>query len=306
VTSLWYIVLSLIITGLSSAVILTQIIDRLILGRLYRLGEEVSRIGDTRDLQARLVEDGNDEISALAGTINSTLSELEASDLGLKASLSEKDLLLHEIHHRVKNNLQVVSSLLSLQSGMTRDEGARAALRESQSRIHSMALIHKILYQKNEDGTTDLGKIGFGAYLRHLSSYLADVYLIDRSLVRIEISGDEIYLDADTAITCGLIVNELLSNSLKHAFPDGRSGTVFVHIGTGHEGGIVLAVNDDGIGLPPGFDPGHTSSMGWQLVSALILQLKARLEVGAGEAGGRGTMIRFSFFPSGSERGKGL
>jgi two-component sensor histidine kinase/sensor domain CHASE-containing protein len=291
--SLGYIILALGLAALVSSALIAFLIDLLVLGRLSRLGAEISRIGATRDLRARVGTRGDDELSALAGIVNATLSELEAANRDLQASLAEKEMLLREIHHRVKNNLQVVSSFLSLQLGITEDEEAKNALLESQGRIYSMALIHEFLYKENGDASPDLARVGFRDYLSHLSAFLIDAYRVDQSRIRIEISENEVYLDADTAITCGLIVNELVSNSLKHAFPSGRSGSLSMGIRTGEIDEVSIFVKDDGIGFPPGLDLSRTGSMGWQFVTMLTRQLEGRIEI----ADGVGSSVCFSFRP---------
>jgi two-component sensor histidine kinase/sensor domain CHASE-containing protein len=290
--SLGYILIALAIAAVLSSALVVLIIERLVIGRLSRLGAEIDRIGETHDLGARVEAGGDDELSSLAGTVNATLEELQAFERGLEESLAEKEMLLREIHHRVKNNLQVVSSLLSLQSERMSDEYSREALRESESRVHSMGLIHELLYQGSEGGTPDLARVDFLDYLRRLSSYLMDAYRVDQSRISIEVSGDDVFLDADTAITCGLIVNELLSNSLKHAFPGGRKGRVSVGMREEGRDEAALFVRDDGVGFPRGVDLMKSNSMGWLLVTTLSLQLKGRLAI---DESGAGSSVSLSF-----------
>lgn len=291
--SLVYLFWVLVITMVFSSVVVLVVIDRLILKRVSILGTEIKKIGTTKDFSARVEIGGKDELSSLASITNSTLAELESADLALKESLREKELLLREIHHRVKNNLQVVSSLLSLQASVAKSEEESETLRESRSRIYSMALIHELLYSENVQGKVDLARIDFLEYLKHLASYLADTYRVGLSRTCIQVSGDGLHLDADSAITCGLIASELISNALKHAFPEGRSGTVSVVLGVDGERRVTLVVSDDGIGISPELDLSRTESMGWQIITTLADQLRASLEVEESLEGG--CLVRLGF-----------
>ncbi|MBG0775480.1 MAG: PAS domain S-box protein [Desulfovibrionaceae bacterium] len=191
----------------------------------------------------------------------------------IKASLKEKEVLLKEIHHRVKNNLQVISSLLNLQSAYVTDERTLDVLRDSQNRVKSMALIHERLYQ-----TRALTKIDFGDYLFSLVSHIKSSF---RGVgdVDVRIDADGYVLDVDLVIPCGLIVNELISNSLKHGFPDGRSGEIVVALRHGQDFDLVLTVADDGCGLPADLDLAAPRSLGLQLVTMLTQQVRGELRV---------------------------
>ena len=207
----------------------------------------------------------------------------------LEVSLKEKELLLKEIHHRVKNNLQIISSLMSLQiSGMT-NEVASASLKESQNRIKSMALIHEQLYLSR-----DLASIDIKSYIQSLIVYWTRSY-ITRPGLSITADIEDISLGIDTAIPCGLIINELISNSLKYAFKDGQTGTIKVALA---KAGDVyrLTVSDDGVGLPPGFDYRNTTSLGMQLVVTLAGQLDGVIE----HPEGPGTTFIITFGKPGS------
>jgi two-component sensor histidine kinase len=157
--------------------------------------------------------------------------------------------LLKEVHHRVKNNLQVISSLLNLQASQIPDPGTKDILRESQNRVRTMALIHEKLYQ-----SSDLAQVDFASYLRGLANFLLQSYRGRSENVSIQVDAENIMLDIDTAIPCGLIANELISNSLKYAFPGNQRGCVTLtcqHVNNDH---FELTVSDDGVGLPEGFD----------------------------------------------------
>ena len=190
------------------------------------------------------------------------------------ASIQEKDALLKEIHHRVKNNLQIVSSLLNLQSNQIKDEKSIEAFRESQNRIRSMALIHEKLYRSD-----NLANIKFDEYINDLGFFLLRAYNDDNRRVRLDVQIDSIALDIDSAIPCGLIVNELISNSLKHGFKpssphysDG-AGYIQVRLSQLPKDQIQLVIADNGVGFPPGFDLYKTGSLGLQLVNSLTRQL---------------------------------
>lgn len=208
---------------------------------------------------------------------NKTLEEknalIEEKDRHLEKSLREKELLLKEIHHRVKNNLQTVSSLLNLQSRTFTDQGMTAAIKESQSRVKSMALIHQKLYQ-NEDIST----IDFQEYTQDLISYLFNMYDQQKN-IRYEIEPFSVNLDVDTAVPLGLILNELVSNSLKHAFTDLEEGLIQIAVESVGDGKLRLEVSDNGRGFPAGFNQEKATSMGLRLVKSLSRQLQADLTV---------------------------
>ncbi len=201
-------------------------------------------------------------------------AELERtrSEERLKASLREKEVLLKEIHHRVKNNLQVVSSLLNLQSEFVEDPGMKALIRESQGRIRSMGLVHENLYR-----TGDLARIRAQDYLRSIVISAQRSYNLPH--VRVSIEADDLLLGMDEAVPVGLIVNELVSNSMKHAFPDGKRGSVEVGLRGFEHGAWRLTVADDGKGLPAGVASGANGSLGLQLVNTLVHQLAGVLVV---------------------------
>jgi two-component sensor histidine kinase len=200
--------------------------------------------------------------------------ELLASDQKLRQSLAEKEALLKEIHHRVKNNLQIVSSLLYLQEDAMQDPRGVEILRESQNRVKSMALIHEQLY-----GTDDLAKIDFGRYVHSLTASLYDVYGTDPAHLRLDIQADDIALGVDMAVPCGLIINELVTNAIKHAFPHGTGGTIGINIRMPSAGQMEIVVADDGIGMVSKDAGGKTSSLGLRLINTLTAQLDGTLSV---------------------------
>lgn len=192
----------------------------------------------------------------------------------IKASLNEKELLLKEVHHRVKNNLQVISSLFSLQSQYIEDPQILSILSDSQNRIGSMALIHEKLYH-----SSNLAKIDFADYIQNLVSNLFASYNISPNLIRLKLHISNISLNLDRAIPCGLLINELVTNSLKHAFPKQQAGEISIDFSVNPKGKVCLIVKDTGVGLPEGLDLQMINSLGLRLVRALTRQLKGKLEV---------------------------
>jgi two-component sensor histidine kinase/CheY-like chemotaxis protein len=198
----------------------------------------------------------------------------------------EKEVLLQEIHHRVKNNLQIITSLLRMQSRAVQDPAFSGALLECQNRVAAMALIHDKLYRAR-----DLARVSFPEYVRDLTNNILTSYTLPASSVRVNLDVDDLSLSLDSAVPCGLILNELMSNCLKHAFPLGHSGTV--HVGF-HAAGdqLCLVVRDDGVGMPADVDLERTSSLGWRLIRALVQQLGGFVQCHS--AGGTVVELRFA------------
>jgi len=235
------------------------------------------------------LKDASGEVIGAIVLLHDMTREKEA-DEKIKAQLREKEVLLKEIHHRVKNNLQIISSLLSLQSMYIKDKQALGMFKESQNRVKSMALIHEKLYQSK-----DIARIDFAEYIRNLVGNLIRSYNASPAMVRLNIDADNVSLGIDTAIPCGLIINELVTNSLKYAFPDGRKGEIRVGLRSGIDGDpgkYRLVVADNGVGLPESIEVGKTGTLGMQLVSTLIEQLNGTVVVG--REGGTEFVITFS------------
>ena len=201
---------------------------------------------------------------------NEVYQRLFAEDR-LKLALHEKEILLKEIHHRVKNNLQIIISLLFLQAKKNDDPVSTSALTDSQTRVKSMALVHEKLYQ-----STDLGSIDFAGYLQNLVSNLMVTYGADKRRIRVSVSAKDLPLTINTAIPLGLIMNELVSNSLKYAFPEGREGELSIE---GHAEGdtMQITVRDNGVGMPESLDWRYAESLGLHLVQMLTRQSKEPL-----------------------------
>lgn len=220
-----------------------------------------------QELSMNLTENG--EIVGVCRDI----SQRKEAEEQLKASLEEKELLLKEVHHRVKNNLQVISSIFSLQSQALEDEKALAILEESQNRISSMSLIHEKLYQ-----AANLTNIDFADYIRDLAHHLLASYNVNPDWIQTDMNIESIPMNLDSAIPCGLLINELISNSLKHGFPNERRGNIYIFLGFIDEETLCLKVEDDGVGLPEDFNPSQATSLGFSLITSLTQQLRGRLK----------------------------
>ena len=218
-----------------------------------------------------------EEIHLLNATLEQRVrdrtQELEQATETIRASLDEKIVLLREIHHRVKNNLQILISLLNLQSRTINDPQIKEALKESTQRILAMSMVHEKLYSGS-----DLAHIDFISYLSSLAKSQVDFYRLGPAKVTLEITGENIMLDINTAIPLGLVMNELLSNSLKHAFPGDRKGMIRIDARE-TEGRLDISLADDGVGLPEGFDYTTSQSLGLRLVHILIEQLSGTIEL---------------------------
>jgi PAS domain S-box-containing protein len=208
-------------------------------------------------------EDGPMVLSAIVD-----ISDRKRKEAGIRAALQEKDIQLGEIHHRVKNNLQIVSSLLDLQSGRISDPAVQDMLRDSRNRIRSMALIHQTLYESG-----NVAEVDFGRFLKTLVPMLTASYGIDARSITLSIDVEQVLLPIGSAIPCGLVVNELISNALKHAFRPGNGGDINVGLKRVPGGAVVLSVSDTGIGVPEHVDITGTGTLGLQLVSLLADQL---------------------------------
>ncbi len=205
------------------------------------------------------------------------ISERKWVERHLTESLREKELLLEEIHHRVKNNLQIISSMLRLQSGYIENAQALAMFKVSQHRVRSMALVHEKIYQSK-----DLAKIDFGEYLRDLTNYLLHSYKNGDTNVCVKTETIEKRLGIDTAIPCGLIANELVSNALRHAFPSGTEGQIAVALKSKNDR-TILKISDNGVGFPEEVDFRSARSLGLQLVTTLTEQLSGEITLNNGK-----------------------
>ena len=230
-----------------------------------------------------LIDDENG-IIVLSSIVD--ITERKCASDKLKAALNEKEMLLKEVYHRVKNNLQVVSSLINLQAANAKNAATVDLLKQSADRIKAMALLHEKLYQSK-----DLARIDFNAYIRSLVDHLFFGYGTQAGKIGINLKIDGVFLDVDTAIPCGLIANELLSNALKHGFPGDRRGEIGIAF-TQSQDEYVLTITDNGIGFPSGLDFKKSASLGLQLVDTLTNQLMGRMKMDS--SNGSTFTIRFA------------
>jgi PAS domain S-box-containing protein len=218
--------------------------------------------------------DGNNQPVRMMG-LGLDLTERKRNEETIEAQLKEKEMLLKEVHHRVKNNLQIISSLLSLQT-RTLDEESKDVLMESRTRIHSMALIHEKLYQ-----SADLTRIDLKEYIDELSKFLYRSYGIETQRIRFDLVCDGIFIDLDKAIPCGLMLNEIVSNCLKHAFPAQISGETCIRLQT--EGDTLrLMAQDNGVGTPEDVNSHNGNSLGLRMIRSLVSQLRGTIQLDHG------------------------
>ncbi len=211
--------------------------------------------------------------SRILGGISVDITEQMNTERALAAALAVKETLLQEVHHRVKNNLQIISSLLNMQAELIPDANQQRVFRESQLRVHSMALIHERLC-----GREDFERIDFQEYVEALTRDLFCAYGVDSDRVQLRLELEPVFLELNQAIPCGLILNELLSNALKYAFPDARAGQIRVALSSNEDDRVTLRVADDGVGIPVGANPKHSQSLGLGIVDVLTRQLAGTLE----------------------------
>jgi PAS domain S-box-containing protein len=209
-----------------------------------------------------------------ASKIARGISDRKDREQRIREALQEKNVLLSEIHHRVKNNLQIVHGLLALQNERIKDPLVLSMLRDGQNRIRSMALIHQTLYESH-----DFSGVDFRDFLDALLPTLISSYGVDPARISLRVNAVAVLLPINSAIPCGLVVNELISNALKHAFPGAQRGEITVELGNGGDGKIILSVSDNGIGISDAVDVDQSATLGLQLVNLLSQQLNADLHV---------------------------
>jgi PAS domain S-box-containing protein len=221
-------------------------------------------------ISSRIVYQGKPAIQAAIIEI----TDRKQAEERIKASLKEKEVMLREIHHRVKNNMQIILSLLRIQSRVVKDSATREMFKQSQNRIRSMALIHEALYKSE-----DLAKIDFSDYISRMTTHLLSLYREDLGEVSINQEAEGIFIDINRAIPCGLVISELASNCLKHAFPDRRRGQIVIRMKRDKKDKHTLTVKDTGVGFPEGLDYREAETLGMQLVTDLVAQLNGTIEM---------------------------
>lgn len=230
------------------------------------------------------IKDINNTVIEVSG-IGFDITENKINEEKITQSLKEKEVLLKEVHHRVKNNMQVISSILNLQSSYVRDNYALNLLKECQNRIKSMAFIHESLYQSK-----NFESVNFSEYVTTLSKNLVHTYSINTKKIKLILTLDNLILNLDTSIPCGLIINEIMSNSLKYAFPDNRDGIIFVTLKVVNKK-VSIEVGDNGVGIPNNVDIKNTQTLGLQLVDTLVEQISGTIKLSRN----KGTIFSIEF-----------
>jgi PAS domain S-box-containing protein len=242
-------------------------------GKHHGLTYKLSFPEGTRYFELSIAKKSDNEQKQRFIVLARDITSRRKAEQKIKQSLQEKEILLKEIHHRVKNNLMVISSLLNLQSDYIKDKTDKELFRESQTRTRSMALIHERIYQ-----STDLHTIDFGNYVKTFASELYHTYDCHPNIIKLKIDMEPIPVDINTAIPCGLIIHEFLSNAIKHAFPKDKNGEILIEFYK-KDDKLILKVKDNGIGLPADIDLKKTDSLGLKLVNALVSQIDGELEI---------------------------
>jgi two-component system, sensor histidine kinase PdtaS len=246
--------------------------------------QEIGENGTWLYFTASTIKDSPGDIVGAVETLED-INDSKVAEEQIKESLKEKVLLLREIHHRVKNNLQIISSLLGLQSHCIEDKNTIELLKDSQNRVKSMALLHEKLY-----ASESLARIDIHDYIMTLVNHLNSVYGEVPARVDMKLDIEDILLEVDTAIPCGLVINELVSNSLKHAFPNERTGKIGINLRS-EDNDYILTVKDDGVGIPEEIDFENTQTLGLRLVKILVEQLNGTIEL----TKYRGTIFKIFF-----------
>src|SRR6202008_307216 len=218
------------------------------------------------------IKNHNNEVIEVSG-LGFDITENKLNEGKIIQSLKEKEILLKEVHHRVKNNMQVISSILNLQSSYVKDAYALNLLKECQNRVKSMAFIHESLYQ-----TKNFESVNFSEYVTTLAKNLIHTYSVNTQKIKLILTLDKLFLNLDTSIPCGLIINEIISNSLKYAFPGNRDGIIFVNLKVVRNR-VKIEAGDNGVGIPAEIDIKQTQTLGLQLVDTLIEQINGSLEL---------------------------
>jgi PAS domain S-box-containing protein len=252
--------------------------DQLLSGKIKNFSREqtyVRKDGEllSANVTVSLVRDASDSPNYFVAVFDD-ITDRKQHERELEESIKEKEVLLKEVHHRVKNNMQVISSILNLQSSYIDDETALSILRESQDRIKSMSFVHESLYQSKT-----LSEVNFSEYIKNIASNLFHSYGRPEGGIALQFELEELFLNLDTSIPCGLIINEVVSNSLKYAFEGKEKGIIKIEFSKLSDGKLKLIIGDDGIGLPSNFDIENAETLGLQLVTTLVTQVSGELEI---------------------------
>ncbi|HEK85848.1 MAG: sensor histidine kinase [Candidatus Saccharicenans sp.] len=239
------------------------------------------------ELSSSSIRDHNSQVIGYIGIFRDITERIEL-EKNLREMLKEKEVLIREINHRVKNNLQLIHSLLRLQYHQNPNPEVKAALKDTQSRVRAISLIYESLMRAEH-----LDRINLKLYVDKIVTHLASVYQQKEKPIKIILDLEEIYADISKAHPCGLIVSELISNSLKHAFPGNSQGTITISLHRDKEGKVILSVADDGIGLPADFNFTELDSLGGQIINDLVRQINGSLS--SHTEPGRGTEIKITF-----------
>ena len=238
-----------------------------------------------QDLEIKVIA-RTSELAQINVELEKEIVERKKVEEKITESLNEKEILLREVHHRVKNNLQVISSILNLQAREGLDEQAYKMFKNTQDRVYSMSLIHEKLYIED-----NLAKIDIRNYISGLINYLMGTYQINTRKIKIKLDIGDILFNVGTAVPCGLIINEIITNSIKYAFPEDKTGTIFVNMYKNKDTQITLTVGDDGVSFPQDFDQDKSDSIGLKLINLLSKQLRAKNEFKRD----RGVVYKFIF-----------
>ena len=250
--------------------------------------KELRKKGEVKDFEVNIIDaKGKHKIVELSSNavyvdgkfkgsrdILRDVTEKKKTNNELVQSLKEKEVLLKEVHHRVKNNLQVISSILNLQSTYVEDEKTLSILRESQNRVKSMSFIHESLYR-----TKDFNSIDFSEYIERLANNMVYSYQYSQNRIGLKLDIEEVFLSLDISIPCGLIINELLSNALKYAFPENQKGEIYISVKELNDSKIQIKVEDNGVGFPEDLDINKVESLGMLLVNTLVEQIDGDIEI---------------------------
>ena len=252
--------------------------DHLLSGKIKNFSREQTYVRKdggilSANVTVSLVRDSNNNPNYFVAVFED-ITERKEYERQLEESINEKEVLLKEVHHRVKNNMQVISSILNLQSSYITDENALGIIRESQDRIKSMSFVHESLYQSKT-----LSEVNFAEYIQNITRNLYHSYGRPEGGIELEFELDNIYLNLDTSIPCGLIINEVVSNSLKYAFQGREKGKIKIVFAKVSDDKMKLIISDDGIGLPKDFDIENAESLGLQLVTTLVTQVSGELDI---------------------------